>query len=482
MPSFYPPTWSSTLLSCGFLVLCACGDDGYELKEAKTCEIAELSAGSLSTVGTDIVDANGRVVSLRGINTGGRSKYAPYSPFDYEDVGFEAALDTYLDRTEAWGFTVLRVPFSWNAAEPEAGVWDEEYLERYAALLDGAWARGIWTIVDFHQDVYAERFCGDGFPEWTLEGEADSRQDCPDWFTQYVFGDDVRAAFDALWANENGVLDAFRAMWEEMAARHADRPGVIGFEIINEPHGGTSDSETWSVDTLSPFYGEMAALVQGIDPDALVFFDSTGIEATLTTTSLLLPEGENLVFAPHFYDPGALFDFSLSMDVAASHQNWADQGVEWDVPVLLGEFGINGTHPERVQYLEDNYSAFDALGMHATLWEYSDAVELWNEEDLSVVDADGNERTDMLDVAVRPVLRAVDGAVTTHSWNPKRDHFRLDYVANEGGVTEIVLPTWRYGEDLESLRFGAEGACISLDGRVLRVLAEADEVAISVER
>jgi len=116
------------------------------------------------------------------------------------------------------------------------------------------------------------------------------------------------------------------------------------------------------------------------------------------------------------------------------------------------------------------------------LWEYIDAGELWNEEDLSVIDVEGNERTDMLDVVVRPVLRALDGVVTEQTWNGKTERFRLDYAASVGGVTEIVLPTWRYGEDLENLRFGAEGACVSLKGRVLSVLAEAEEVSISVER
>jgi endoglycosylceramidase len=462
-------------------LLCACADDGYDLKEAKRCEIDAVEAGALSTQGTDIVDSQGRIVSLRGINTGGRSKYPPYSAFDYDEGGYDAALSAYLDRAQGWGFSVLRVPFSWNAAEPSPGTWDETYLDRYAALLDGAWERGLWTIVDFHQDVYAERYCGDGFPEWTLEGEGEPSHDCPDWFIQYAFDDEVRGAFDDFWANERGTMDAFEAMWTEMATRHADRPGVIGFEIINEPHGGTASPAEWAADVLGPFYTHMAELVWDIAPDALVFFDTTGMDSTLTTTSLSRPEGANLVFAPHYYDPGALFDFSLSMDVPASLQNWADLGVQWDLPVLLGEFGIDGTHRDRVNYLSEHYESFDALGMHATLWEYSDSTELWNGEDLSMVDTEGQERTDVLEVVVRPVLRALAGREAQLTWNENHGSLRLDFEADVGGVTELVLPTWVYGDDLEALRIGAEEACVAVEGRILRIEAEGDEVAISVD-
>lgn len=40
------------------------------------------------------------------------------------------------------------------------------------------------------------------------------------------------AAFDAFWEDRSGVRTAFAAMWDRMAERHADRPGVIGFEIL----------------------------------------------------------------------------------------------------------------------------------------------------------------------------------------------------------------------------------------------------------
>ena len=73
-------------------------------------------------------------------------------------------------------------------------------------------ARGIRVVVDFHQDVYARPFCGDGFPLWTIAGEVPERpEDCESWFNGYLTDDEgVGASFDRFWANEDGLRDAFK--------------------------------------------------------------------------------------------------------------------------------------------------------------------------------------------------------------------------------------------------------------------------------
>ena len=158
-------------LFLAMFILSACADPKPEDSSAlPRCDISTPERTTLSTQGRRIVDESGREILLRGINAGGRSKFAPFSPFDFDADNFQEELDAYLDRPVEWGLNVLRVPFSWDAMEPERGVIDEEWMSRYDALLDGAAQRGLYTIVDFHQDVYSERYCGDGFPIWSSPG------------------------------------------------------------------------------------------------------------------------------------------------------------------------------------------------------------------------------------------------------------------------------------------------------------------------
>lgn len=420
------------------------------------CEISPPDPGLLSTDGRRIVDEHGRQALLRGVNTGGRSKFWPYVPFDFDESlegapDFDTALAQYLDHAQAWGATTLRVPFSWNAFEPTPGSWDETWHSRYAALLDAAAARDMWTIIDFHQDIYAESFCGDGFPEWTLDDPGEPQHDCEDWFLAYLEGGDVAAAFDALWADEGELHAAFATMWREMASRHHDRPGVIGYELINEPGWGTADRQSWAVETLTPFYTKMIDAVRDEDPDRLVFFDGTGIDAVAGESPVERPDADHLVFAPHYYDAaiflggGDLANANVSELLAA----WDSEGDRLDTPILLGEFGAPADQPGIEDYLSAHYDAFDALGMHATQWEYSASTELWNFEDFSLAEADGTPRDALLDAIVRPYPRLVAGTDVAWSYDAESERLDLSYVAEGPGVTEVVVPSWRYGGSFE---------------------------------
>lgn len=113
-----------------------------------------------------------------------------------------------------------------------------------------------------------------------------------------------------------------------------------------------------------------------LNADALVFFDASGIQAVFPGTDMPRPEGSNIVFAPHFYDQGALFGGDVNENVRDPLAVWRDQGQQWDLPVLIGELGITAEHHQVREHALRMYEALDELGLHATWWEYSDAAEL----------------------------------------------------------------------------------------------------------
>src|SRR3989442_8313461 len=78
---------------------------------ARTCAVAPPapSDARLRTDGTRFRDALGRTVALRGVNAGGRSKFAPFAPFDFDPGSPESyakALAQYMDRAASWGIDV----------------------------------------------------------------------------------------------------------------------------------------------------------------------------------------------------------------------------------------------------------------------------------------------------------------------------------------------------------------------------------------
>jgi len=432
-----------------FVLSCGPSEEAPPLPDAPRCELARPSPAKtiLTPEGTRLRDDLGRVVFLRGVNAGGRSKFAPFVPFDFPADGFDQALAQYLDRAASWGISVLRVPFAWAAVEPTKGVDDQAFLARYDALLDAAWQRGMYTIVDFHQDIYSEVYCGDGFPAWTIAGTTPApHHDCADWFVHYSQDEDVRAAFNAFWSDTNGARTDFRALWSRMAARYANRPGVIGFEPLNEPHQGSAEPNAWASTVLTDFYGEMASVIHEKAPDALVFFDSTGQDAIGAATALKKPTGEKLVFAPHWYDPAALFGGTPAASNAAEGiGKWGAKAQEWQVPVLVGESGVRPDLDVASEFVSAIYDAMDANGLHFTYWEYSDSKDSWNSEDFSLVGYDGVEAKAVTDSLARPYPRAVAGENVSFAYEAASRTFSLAYDAPASAdITEIAVPSRVY--------------------------------------
>jgi endoglycosylceramidase len=414
-------------------------------------------------------DSLGRAVFLRGVNAGGRSKFAPYAPFDYAPGQYTAALAAYMDRAASWGIDAMRVPFTWAALEPAMqGARDTDWLARYQQLVEAAWARGIWTILDFHQDLYSESFCGDGFPLWTVPNAPAPHHDCTGWQFHYFNDVPMQQAFDAFWAAGSPVQAGYLAAWDFLVARFKDEPGVVGFEPINEPGWGTAqDIGKFEATTLSGFYATVAPHMRQAAPQSLVFVEPTGISGANVSTTLERPPGDGIVFAPHYYPVREVPD-TAETNLPA----WAAVGAAWNVPTFLGEFGISNTGASAVDYVAACLGALDTLGMSGTAWEYSVAAEIWNGETFSFVAADGTEYP-VAKALIRPFARAVAGDAVAQSWDPASSTFTLAYVATSG-VTEVQLPARAYPSGYD---VALSGGCYDETSSPGRLLVKADDRA-----
>lgn len=444
-----------------------------------------LDTQRLTQEGGRLLDSLGREVLLRGINCGGRSKFPPFFPFAFVESGrpdhagaptFPLALATYCDRLVGWGLNVVRLPFTWEALEPTRETFDELWLERYVAMAEAIGGRGLRVIVDFHQDVFGRPWYGDGFPLWACDRPLlEVPPHSPKWFMGYINSDDVRRNFDRFWANEDGLLDAFERMWTKMATTLSVLDAVVGFEIINEPAGGTADPTEWATETLTPFYSRLAAHLRASAPDCLVFFDATGLDAISGSCALARPAGEGLVFAPHYYDPSAILEgkYNGEGDIDGPLAAWAAKGREWDLPVLVGEFGIDPGGLGATEYVRANYQGLDANLLHGTLWEYSSTFDDWNDEAMSVVDGEGNEGPTISSL-VRPYPAATAGRLQAFEYDPRSRQGRWSFDAVADGVSELVVPSRLYPGGVSG---SIEGSAASMqkEGRRQRLLVRTEE-------
>src|SRR5436190_15784990 len=150
----------------------------------------------LSVAAPWITDSRGRVVILHGLNM--VYKRPPYQP---RAVGFSGNDAAFLRRN---GFNTVRLGLIYKAVEPHPGRYDAAYIDRIRSIermLDG---HRIFSLLDFHQDLYNEKFTGEGFPDWAVLDDGLPAEPLTGFPTTYVTSPGLNRAFDNLWANASG--------------------------------------------------------------------------------------------------------------------------------------------------------------------------------------------------------------------------------------------------------------------------------------
>jgi endoglycosylceramidase len=212
------------------------------------------------------------------------------------------------------GFNVVRVGVIWKALEPRPGVYDGAYLDSIAATVRTLARHGIVSLLDVHQDMFNERFQGEGAPDWAVQdgGLPNPRFGFPN---NYIGNPALEHALDAFWNNAPGpggvgLQDRFAAAWVHIARRFRATPSVLGYELFNEPFPGTA-WEQCVVPTgcagfdarLTAFNRRIDRAIRAVDRRTLVFYEPNVLFNNGIRTRLGPLGDPRAVFAFHDYCP-----------------------------------------------------------------------------------------------------------------------------------------------------------------------------------
>lgn len=323
-----------------------------------------------------IVDDLDRQVTLRGVNVNSLGDYFQTDPALPPVV---PVTSRDWDAMAAHGFDVVRLLVSWSRLEPQPGVVDHAYLRTVRSAVRSAAARGIYSVIDLHQDAWGKFIASppgttctagtepaigwDGAPQWaTITDGADtcragSREESPA----------VRAAWDSFYADRDGIQSQLVRVWKVIARTFADEPAVAGYDLINEPnHGNRSDF----ADRLADYYrrgiaavrsGEQHAAAQGRRSFShMVFFETTVYGVPVPTG---FSTDTNLVFEGHNYGESigdlpldGVFDYFQSL------------ARSYGTPLWIGEYGWFSDPAANRPKLERYAAKEDALLTAGDAW------------------------------------------------------------------------------------------------------------------
>lgn len=217
----------------------------------------------LHSVDRRIVDSAGRDVLLRGANINSLAEYWQGVPTLPTTIDVTTA---DWDRMAARGFSVVRLLITWSRVEPTRGVIDQSYLDRVDAAVRQAASRGIYTVIDMHQDAYSA-FIHTSDPGSCPAGTSPAKgwDGAPAWATltdglsTCLRGGDrnsspaVERAWNNFYDNVDGIQTRFVSAWAAVATRFAGRAEVAGYDLLNEPEVSRPASE------LQPLYDQLLA-------------------------------------------------------------------------------------------------------------------------------------------------------------------------------------------------------------------------------
>ena len=181
-----------------------------------------------------------------------------------------------MERMKQWGFNIVRLGIIWEAVETAPGVYNHTYLSEVEELVNRLSEKGIYSIIDTHQDLFSRMLCGEGVPLFYNPSWEELDHECPsfqlvgaifklfhqcDSFSTYNIpldadglpdikecakrdfialftSPEVASAWGYFWENTNGIQDKFANYWRVVAAKFMDNTNVLGYDLLNEPWNG----------------------------------------------------------------------------------------------------------------------------------------------------------------------------------------------------------------------------------------------------
>ena len=274
--------------------------------------VAETTTIKIDPLSRKFIDEYNRTRIFHGMNA--VYKIAPWHPTveGYDENSTLSAVDA--KNLKRWGFNVVRLGVMWVGVEPgERGNYNQTYLDQIEIIVDTLAADDISVVLDFHQDIWHRKFCGEGVPDYVYDlcvsSEPDGTSPFPhpsvnenypidedgnptldaclsQTFITYYLSAEVGAGFQCLYDNKHDLWSAFGGYWEAVATRFSKKENVLGYELINEPWAGDIYESPKRLlepgytekQYLQPLYEYLHGIIRKVDDEKIIFFEGLTID------------------------------------------------------------------------------------------------------------------------------------------------------------------------------------------------------------
>jgi endoglucanase len=324
--------------------------------------ISPAQMSMLHASGRSIVNAEGAVVPLVGVNLGGwfvmekwmvpldsGSLPDTYSVMQTLDSRFgvtteQSLIKTYqqswitttdLDNIKNAGFNVVRVPVWWGQFYPLNNIsnssWRADAFDVLDWLVSEAGARGIYVIIDMHGVVGSQSTSGD-------TGQQNN---------------------NSYWTDSNNQGNT-AYMWWQIANHYKGNPTIAGYDLMNEPMNPPNSQAPITAQN------SLYQTVRSADPDHIVIFEGTWGSWNWS----MLPNPSqfgwtNVVYQMHEYQWNQ--SEAVVEQGSVNQVNDFNNHASYNVPGYVGEFNDFGYGSAAWNFSTNTYNNG---GVSWTMWAY----------------------------------------------------------------------------------------------------------------
>lgn len=240
-------------------------------------------------------------------------KKAPYWP---SKVGINAADARFMHRH---GFTAVRLGILMEALEPKPGQFDRAYLRAIVRTANLFARHGVRSLVDFHQDLFATTFQGEGLPTWMVKDDGVPNAPPLGFPGNYFANEALARTFDNFWDNAAGpkgkpLQSWYAGAWRRVATAFRGNSAVLGYDIFNEPWPGTgwqtcfppAGCQSFDQTRLAPFSTRIIKAIHAVDPHHIAYYEPWQPFSESAPSYLGSPGDSESGFSFHTYCAAAL--------------------------------------------------------------------------------------------------------------------------------------------------------------------------------
>ena len=278
--------------------------------------------------GKNIVDADGKVLLLRGINIGNWLNPEGYM-FHFKDVNSFRLIDDVVkeligadDARKFWnsfrdnyitkedihfikstGLNHIRVPFNFKffLVEDHPEIFLEEGFKRLDDIIKWCREESLYVVLDMHAAPGGQT--GDNIDDsWS-----------------YLF----------LFENEEAQNTTIE-LWKKIAERYKEEKIVIGYDLLNEPIPHFYENKEELNKLLEPLYKKIVSAIRNVDKNHIIFLGGAQWDTNFKVFGP--PFDKNVVYTFHKY---------WMPPEQKEIQEYVDYANKYNVPLWLGESGEN---------------------------------------------------------------------------------------------------------------------------------------------